>query len=415
MSNFSFSYSVFKRLVLQTRKNKGLFGKGLITTACDNIGWGLILGMMSGISKLLELQKDSSDADTESQSSYETVPEEFTVEKDSFKLDERDFDFVYNKSVDDSSDRSRPGLRFYVGTDYMADSEQPLREISNIVEQVVEERQTFVPSHKRLKHNNSKEYLGYLETDAQLDFVGSELLKQFNLAKSDFEITEVGDSPPFTTGLPTTDIDDAERNDKKSRAERSSGSDDTLQFLESDPQLGFLQSELLQQLQLVRMDSSKSDPDETSEERPNYERSRSEQLERIVEEETDAPDGSKDIIQQIIQTEKRETAKSEIVQENANLKYPKVESVKLCDAVIEKSDKISRSLTLSGDSESSLLINSGLSDDEEYHRIMAMSDFTPEETGALANLVPGSDLEESEDSLTFMTESFCGGGEYNKL
>ena len=28
MSNFSFSYSVFKRLVLQTRKNQGLFGKG---------------------------------------------------------------------------------------------------------------------------------------------------------------------------------------------------------------------------------------------------------------------------------------------------------------------------------------------------------------------------------------------------
>ena len=28
-SNFSFSRSVFKRLVLQTRKNQGLFGKGL--------------------------------------------------------------------------------------------------------------------------------------------------------------------------------------------------------------------------------------------------------------------------------------------------------------------------------------------------------------------------------------------------
>ena len=28
-SNFSFSHSVFKRLVLQTRKNQGLFGKGL--------------------------------------------------------------------------------------------------------------------------------------------------------------------------------------------------------------------------------------------------------------------------------------------------------------------------------------------------------------------------------------------------
>ena len=29
-SNFSFSHSVFKRLVLQTRKNQGLFGKGLM-------------------------------------------------------------------------------------------------------------------------------------------------------------------------------------------------------------------------------------------------------------------------------------------------------------------------------------------------------------------------------------------------
>ena len=29
MSNFSFSRSVFKRLVLQTHKNQGLFGKGL--------------------------------------------------------------------------------------------------------------------------------------------------------------------------------------------------------------------------------------------------------------------------------------------------------------------------------------------------------------------------------------------------
>ena len=29
MSNFSFSHSVFKRLVLQTHENQGLFGKGL--------------------------------------------------------------------------------------------------------------------------------------------------------------------------------------------------------------------------------------------------------------------------------------------------------------------------------------------------------------------------------------------------
>ena len=30
LSNFSFFHSVFKRLVLQTRKNQGLSGKGLI-------------------------------------------------------------------------------------------------------------------------------------------------------------------------------------------------------------------------------------------------------------------------------------------------------------------------------------------------------------------------------------------------
>ena len=29
MSNFSFSHSVFKRLLWQTHKNQGLFGKGL--------------------------------------------------------------------------------------------------------------------------------------------------------------------------------------------------------------------------------------------------------------------------------------------------------------------------------------------------------------------------------------------------
>ena len=33
-SNFSFSHSVFKRLVLQTRKNQGLFGKGLKIEIC---------------------------------------------------------------------------------------------------------------------------------------------------------------------------------------------------------------------------------------------------------------------------------------------------------------------------------------------------------------------------------------------
>ena len=41
-SNFSFSHSVFKRLVLHTRKNQGLFGKGLndisvTVEVCQNI------------------------------------------------------------------------------------------------------------------------------------------------------------------------------------------------------------------------------------------------------------------------------------------------------------------------------------------------------------------------------------------
>ena len=35
-SNFSFSHSVFKRLVLQTRKNQGLFGKGLRNDDCHS-------------------------------------------------------------------------------------------------------------------------------------------------------------------------------------------------------------------------------------------------------------------------------------------------------------------------------------------------------------------------------------------
>ena len=36
-SNFSFFHSVFKRPVLQTRKNQGLFGKGLKVICEDNI------------------------------------------------------------------------------------------------------------------------------------------------------------------------------------------------------------------------------------------------------------------------------------------------------------------------------------------------------------------------------------------
>ena len=37
MSNFSFSHSVFKRLLLQRRKNQGLFGKGSKAFADDKI------------------------------------------------------------------------------------------------------------------------------------------------------------------------------------------------------------------------------------------------------------------------------------------------------------------------------------------------------------------------------------------
>ena len=37
MSNFSFSHGVFKRLELHTRKNQGLFGKGLIKKEMRNV------------------------------------------------------------------------------------------------------------------------------------------------------------------------------------------------------------------------------------------------------------------------------------------------------------------------------------------------------------------------------------------
>ena len=43
-SNFSFSRCVFKRLVLQTRKNQGLFGKGLIVTFQLSSAYSLNLG-----------------------------------------------------------------------------------------------------------------------------------------------------------------------------------------------------------------------------------------------------------------------------------------------------------------------------------------------------------------------------------
>ena len=78
MSNFSFSHSVFKRLVLQTHKNQGLFGKGLKdhgpdttphfestkwnlhlkTTCCErplvtSLGWFLNSGNTTKLDKIL--------------------------------------------------------------------------------------------------------------------------------------------------------------------------------------------------------------------------------------------------------------------------------------------------------------------------------------------------------------------------
>ena len=45
MSNFSFSHSVFKRLVLQSCKNQGLFEKGikLLSINCHDIGAEVLL------------------------------------------------------------------------------------------------------------------------------------------------------------------------------------------------------------------------------------------------------------------------------------------------------------------------------------------------------------------------------------
>ena len=36
-SNFSFSHSVFKRLIMQTREKQGLFGKGLTNKSADKL------------------------------------------------------------------------------------------------------------------------------------------------------------------------------------------------------------------------------------------------------------------------------------------------------------------------------------------------------------------------------------------
>ena len=54
-SNFSFSHSVFKRLILQTRKNQGLFGKGLISIVHKMLSFvELGEGTMSKVRAMLE-------------------------------------------------------------------------------------------------------------------------------------------------------------------------------------------------------------------------------------------------------------------------------------------------------------------------------------------------------------------------
>ena len=55
MSNFSFSHSVFKRLILQTRKNQGLFGKGLNT--CIQKRFHSCPGFTIGVSFMPFLEK----------------------------------------------------------------------------------------------------------------------------------------------------------------------------------------------------------------------------------------------------------------------------------------------------------------------------------------------------------------------
>ena len=67
-SNFSFSYSVLKKYVLQTCKNQGLFGKGLIDLAhsCTKSNGGICLSRISSLalnkSKIRSFSKFSSKA-----------------------------------------------------------------------------------------------------------------------------------------------------------------------------------------------------------------------------------------------------------------------------------------------------------------------------------------------------------------
>ena len=60
-SNFSFSHFVFKRLVLQTHKNKGLFGKGLIPDSANQHFLHLpsIMSILSKNSKIQTYQNQA--------------------------------------------------------------------------------------------------------------------------------------------------------------------------------------------------------------------------------------------------------------------------------------------------------------------------------------------------------------------
>ena len=53
-SNFSFSHSVFKRLVPQTRENQGLFGKGLMSSKDDIVSYKINVIFFPSIGKTLE-------------------------------------------------------------------------------------------------------------------------------------------------------------------------------------------------------------------------------------------------------------------------------------------------------------------------------------------------------------------------
>ena len=55
-SNFAFSHSVFKKLLLQTHKNQGLFEKGLIWTNPYFVVWERVNGENDEVLDLSELR-----------------------------------------------------------------------------------------------------------------------------------------------------------------------------------------------------------------------------------------------------------------------------------------------------------------------------------------------------------------------